>query len=62
VVSQRLPFAKAVFTPTAIHMQFVVDKMTLGQASVLPALRFGPASVVLPIVHTHLFVTGATQY
>jgi len=37
VVSQRLPFAKAVFTPTAIHMQFMVDKMTLGQASVLPS-------------------------
>jgi len=43
-------------------MQFVVDKMTLGQPSVLRALRFGPASVVLPIVHTHWFVTGATQY
>jgi len=44
-----------VFTPTAIHMQFVVDKMTLGQAS-LPVLRFGPASFILPMVHTHWFI------
>jgi len=33
-------------------MQIVVDKMTLGQAS-LPVLRFGPASIILPMVHTH---------
>jgi len=46
------PSLTHVFTPTAIHMQFVVDKMTLEHAS-LPVLRFGPASIILPTVHTH---------
>jgi len=40
-------------------MQFVVDNMTLGQVCV-PILRFGPASVILPMVHINLFVTGTT--
>jgi len=40
-----------VFTPTAIHMQFVEDTMTLERAS-LSVLLFGPASVILAMVHT----------
>jgi len=40
------------FTPTAFHMQFVVDKITLGQDS-LPAFWFNPASIILPMVHNH---------
>jgi hypothetical protein len=47
------------FGPRPHHVKFVVDKLALGQVS-LPVLRFSPAIIFPPMLHTHLHPNTAT--
>jgi hypothetical protein len=44
--------SEAWFAPGSIHVGFVVDNVTLGQAF-LRVLRFPPANIIPPLLHIH---------
>ena len=43
------------FTSMQVHVGFMVNKFTLGQA-VLPLLQFSTVSIIPPMLHTHSFI------
>ena len=45
--------AQTRFLTVAIHVGFVVEKVTMAQVF-LPALQFSPVSSIPPMLHTHL--------
>jgi hypothetical protein len=48
------------FNARPLHVGFMVDKVTLGVVSV-PVLPFSFVTIILPMLHTHLFV-GHQRY
>jgi hypothetical protein len=51
-VSRRPVTAETGFSPRAVHVEFVMDKVALGQVS-LRVLRFFPVSIIPPLLHIH---------
>jgi hypothetical protein len=43
------------FAPGSVHMNFVVDKVALGQV-LFRVLRFSPVNVIPPLLHIHSYI------